>query len=403
MNLAVVFPGQGCQYTGMGSRFYQQFSFARQLFEEAGDSLGFDLKSLCFEGERTELAMTSNAQPAILTVSVIAFRVWQEEFGIEPAYMAGHSLGEYTALVCSGAIEFSDAVKLVRHRGNFMQRAVPLGEGKMAAVKGVTLEVLESLCADLTQGSRSIHVACLNSTNQNVISGHTEVVEVAIKRLNAMHARATPLNVSAPFHCPLMHGAASEMDSELKKYSFGPMNSRVISNVTALPYEGIDNTVKEMLLKQMTMPVRWADTMRYLKKQKVTDVIEIGPKRLLGEFISDTIPDVAAHSFSGPDSLSEFGTLLSSTRDKQQRVVEQCLTAAVTARNRNWSLDDYEMRVNASCRALETLHKQTKDHTYAMNMTVTNEALTLLQAVLEAKQATQAEIQRFLGKIKQLF
>ena len=206
--IAFLFPGQGSQHAGMGKDLAENFPLARQVFEEANDALGIDLAALCFKGPEEDLKLTANTQPAILTTSVAALRVLQNETGIVPHYAAGHSLGEYSALVCAGALDFADAVRIVRQRGTFMQEAVPVGTGGMAAIIGLDTATLDRVCKAAAQG-QVVSPANFNSAGQVVIAGHAEAVELAIELAKENGAkRALPLPVSAPFHCSLMAPAA---------------------------------------------------------------------------------------------------------------------------------------------------------------------------------------------------
>ena len=232
--LALVFPGQGSQAVGMGRQWAEAYEVSRRTFEEADEALGFALSRLCWEGPEEELLLTSNTQPAILTVSVAAWRAI-DEAGLRPALLAGHSLGEYSAQVASGSLEFSDAVCLVRRRGELMQEAVPVGEGAMAAVLGLAPQAVESVAAEAAEG-QVCTVANYNSPIQSVIAGHADAVERAValaKRAGAR--RAVPLKVSAPFHCPLMAPAREGLEPLLARTNFSDPRVPVVSNVDARP------------------------------------------------------------------------------------------------------------------------------------------------------------------------
>jgi len=225
--IAFVFPGQGAQYVGMGKEFYDQFPAAKQVFEEASDMLSFDMSRLCFEDNTEKLNLTANAQPAILTASIAALRVLNQETGIRPDFVAGHSLGEYSALVASGAMNFKDAVHTVRKRGEFMQSAVPIGIGAMAAVIGLSKEEIENICERVTSSQSIVSSANYNSPQQTVISGHKEAVQRAEGMLKEAGAkRIVPLSVSAPFHCKLMNKAAENLSEVLNDIQVSEMKRR---------------------------------------------------------------------------------------------------------------------------------------------------------------------------------
>jgi [acyl-carrier-protein] S-malonyltransferase len=298
--IAFVFPGQGSQFPGMGKDLAENFATARQVFEEAGDALGFDLAALCFEGPEDELKLTANTQPAILTVSVAALRVLQEETGLVPSFLAGHSLGEYAALVCGEALTFADAVRIVRQRGTFMQEAVPVGVGTMAAIMGLDNARLEEVCQAAAQGE-VVAPANFNSPGQVVIAGHVGAVQRAVELAREAGAkRALPLPVSAPFHCSLMQPAAERLARVLADIAVVPLTVPVVSNVEARPNSDAE-AVRELLVKQVCAPVRWEASVNMMADAGVERFVEIGPGKVLAGLIKrivrkmpvDNVGDVA--------------------------------------------------------------------------------------------------------------
>ncbi|RMF45008.1 MAG: [acyl-carrier-protein] S-malonyltransferase [Deltaproteobacteria bacterium] len=278
--LAFLFPGQGSQAAGMGRDLFEQFDVARRTFEEANDALKFDLASLCFSGPEEDLKLTENTQPAILTHSVAALRVLQQETGLKADLVAGHSLGEYSALVAAGALPFADAVKTVRARGQFMQQAVPVGEGAMAAILGLDPETLRQVCEDASQG-RVVAPANFNSAGQVVIAGHADAVGRAVDLAKEKGAkRALPLPVSAPFHCRLMQPAADRLAEVLAGVEIGELQIPVVTNVEARPNKDATR-VRELLVTQVCAPVRWEESMNYMVEQGVSRFVEIGPGKVL--------------------------------------------------------------------------------------------------------------------------
>jgi len=276
---AFVFPGQGSQYVGMGKELFENFSVAKRIFEEADDTLHFSISSLCFNGPEDTLKLTENTQPAILTTSVGALRVLEAEKGIVPQYVAGHSLGEYSALVASGAITFSDAVKTVRLRGRFMQEAVPVGEGAMAAILGMEREEIESLCEEISSGE-ILSPANFNCPGQIVIAGHSTAVGRAIDRVKQEGKKAVLLPVSAPFHSPLMKPAGERLEKALEEVSVGDLKVGVVTNVEAEVNASKDR-VKTLLVAQVSSPVRWEESMKKMIEKGVEQVLEIGPGKVL--------------------------------------------------------------------------------------------------------------------------
>jgi len=252
---AFIFPGQGSQAVGMGKDLFDNFSISREVFEEADDALGFSLSEMCFSGTAEDLALTSNTQPAILTVSVAAFRAMVSEGFPIPDFVAGHSLGEYSALVAAGAVNFTDAVKTVRKRGTYMQNAVPFGVGAMAAILGLPLETVEITCEEAKQG-QVCSAANINSPSQVVIAGNTEAIDRAIEILKERGAkRAIKLNVSAPFHCALMLPAQEKLAVDLQEIDFKDLTVPIIENFSA-ESNVKGERVRTALTEQVSKPVR---------------------------------------------------------------------------------------------------------------------------------------------------
>lgn len=304
--LAFVFPGQGSQYTGMGQDFCKQFPVAEKVYEESSDSLGIDMKKLCFDSDSETLSMTANAQPAILTTSIAILRVLNSESEITPDYVAGHSLGEYTALVASGAISFSDAVKTVRKRGEFMQDAVPVGVGTMAAIIGLDKNTIEDICSSVSQEGNIVSPANFNSSAQTVISGHIKAVELACEKAGEAGAkRAIPLNVSAPFHCELMTGAADRLRGVLETIEFREINVPVVTNVHAEANSN-KNNVMDLLVQQMVKPVRWMESVQYMFDNEVDRYMEIGPGNVLTGLIKRTVKGAELVNLEKTDHLNNI-------------------------------------------------------------------------------------------------
>lgn len=295
--ITFVFPGQGSQYVGMGKELYDEFAVAKSTFEEANDVLGFDLAKLCFEGQQEELSLTANAQPALLTTSIACLRVLESETSLKPDFVAGHSLGEYSALVANGAMNLGEAVHTVRKRGEFMQEAVPVGIGAMAAVLGLDKEKVYEICDQVSQNGMIASPANLNAPGQTVISGDKEAVEQASEAAKSQGAkRVVPLDVSAPFHCRLMKPAADRLSGVLDEVNFSEMSAPVVANCTA-SVTNDSSELKELLINQVTSPVRWYESVEVLKKEGCSNFIEIGPKNVLSGLIKRTLTDVSVRNF----------------------------------------------------------------------------------------------------------
>jgi len=277
---AFLFPGQGSQYTGMGRDLASNFKVASQTFEEADDALGFKLSKLCFDGPEDDLRLTFNTQPAILTTSIAALRVVQQETGLSADCVAGHSLGEYSALVCSGAFSLSNAVCTVRSRGTFMQEAVPVGVGAMAAMLSIEADQLAAICEEAAQGE-IVSPANFNSPGQIVIAGHASAVNRVIELAKAKGFRKSMLlPVSAPFHCALMQTAADRLKEVLSLEAVNPLTIPVISNVEATANQNAAR-VQELLVTQVCAPVRWEQSVNTMIASGITRFVEIGPGKVL--------------------------------------------------------------------------------------------------------------------------
>jgi len=277
--IALIFPGQGSQFVGMGKDLAEKYPVARQTFEEADDALGYKLSQLCFEGPEDQLRLTEITQPAILTASVAALRLLETRIP-KPAFVAGHSLGEYSAHVASGTFSFADAIRTVRKRGKYMQEAVPVGIGAMAAILGMDLEKVSGVCQDAAQGE-VCSPANINSPEQVVISGNTAAVERATKLADERGAkRAKTLPVSAPFHCSLMKPAQDRLEADLKKLRMNKPVYPVACNIEAeLVID--DQRALDTLVRQVTGSVKWDQSMRLLIAQGVGTFIEVGPGKVL--------------------------------------------------------------------------------------------------------------------------
>lgn len=306
--IALVFPGQGSQFVGMGKELAAQSKAARDIFDMADAALGFSLSTLCFDGPEEELRLTANTQPAILTTSVALLAALKEKQAvINAAYVAGHSLGEYSALVAAEAMLFEDAVKTVRARGQFMEEAVPAGQGAMAAVLGMEREKLHAVCEEVSAAGFPVQLANLNCPGQIVISGSAEGVKQAGEKAKEAGAkRVLPLNVSGPFHSSLMKPAAEKLKQVLADITVRDAAIPVVTNVSARPVTAAAE-ITHSLIEQVASPVLWEDTIEWMVKEDVTTFVEVGPGKVLAGLIKKIAPaDVRIHSVQDAESLAEL-------------------------------------------------------------------------------------------------
>ncbi|MDQ1592424.1 MAG: [acyl-carrier-protein] S-malonyltransferase [Pyrinomonadaceae bacterium] len=309
MTVAYIFPGQGSQFAGMGRELAEHSAAARAVFAEADDALGFSLSELCFEGPEAALQLTENTQPAILTASVAALRAMEAEGLPSPAFVAGHSLGEYSALVASGALTLKDAVRTVRARGRYMQEAVPVGVGAMAAILGADAETVADACREAAQGE-VCSPANVNSPKQIVIAGHAAAVERAMEILKVRGAkRAVKLQVSAPFHCALMQPAQDRLSADLEQVEFADLSVPLVCNVDAIAIRGGDEA-RQSLVRQVSSPVRWLESVQFLATAGVETFVEVGPGKVLAGLVRQTLPDARCLNVADAASLEAAATAL---------------------------------------------------------------------------------------------
>ena len=301
---AFLFPGQGSQIAGMGKEFYEASSEARKMFEQAGEVLGLDIADLCFNGPDEKLRLTENAQPALLIHSTIALNMLREN-GINAELAAGHSLGEYSANVAARSIQFLDAVRLVQLRGRFMQEAVPVGVGGMAAIIGMSVGTIRELCGKVSIEGHLVQPANLNSLEQIVIAGHLVAVEeVSQLAIEAGAKKAVMLPVSAPFHCSLMKPAEIKLQKELEKVEFKDHQFPVVCNVDAKPVQK-GSLACDALVRQICSPVRWIETMQFLVDKGINVVIELGTGKVLSGLMRRFNKDIKCFQIGNPVSLQK--------------------------------------------------------------------------------------------------
>lgn len=308
MKFAYVFPGQGAQRVGMGKELADSFDVSRQTFDAADAALNENLSGLIFDGPQEDLTLTANTQPSIVTVSIAALRALRARCDLAPTFVAGHSLGEFSALVAAGAMDFADAVRTTRARGMFMQEAVPAGHGAMAAIMKMEPEDVAAACREAA-GEEVVSPANFNCPGQIVISGHAAAVDRAVEIVKGKGGRAIPLKVSAPFHCALMAPAATRLDSFLGDIRFATPSPAVVTNVEASPNDDPDK-IKDLLVRQVTSTVRWTESINYMIDNGVKTFVELGPGNVLAGLIAKIDNTCITVSVSAPPQLDKAVELL---------------------------------------------------------------------------------------------
>jgi len=304
---AILFPGQGSQVVGMGSEFYNNFSSVKEIFNSADEKLKFKLSKVILEGPEDQLKLTQNTQPAILTVSYAIFKILKEEFNYNfenTKYFAGHSLGEYSALLCAGSLSFEDALYLLFERGKSMQEAVPVGKGGMLAVLGSENEEIED-CIKKIKSKGICEIANDNAPGQIIVSGNIELIQELQNILKENKKKSIMLPVSAPFHCSLMNAAATNMKSKIENVNFTKPNYEIITNVSASPTNDPAD-IKKLLVEQIYSKVRWRESILYMSNQNITEYLEIGPGKVLTGLVKRILPSANSSSINSIEDIKNI-------------------------------------------------------------------------------------------------
>ncbi len=382
---AFLFPGQGSQYIGMGKALCERSKTAQMIFEQAGDALGLDLKKLCWEGDIATLTLSKNAQPAILTTGYAMYRVCAEELDLRPDVMAGHSLGELTALTCAEALDFSDAVRLVQKRGELMN--LKDTDGAMFAVMTREIDKVEALCRQETDENGIVSVSNYNSNVQTVISGHRAKVQCVVDALSEQDVKCRELNVSAPFHCALMEPAAQALGEELRNYNFRMPKVPVLSNVTAVPYASAEE-IPEKLVKQVVAPVQWVKSMKYLRRANVEYCVELGPGHVLQSLMKRNYSEIKVFAF---DEAGEPEKIKAYVEASYIPFLSRCMGLAVSARNTCWDNEVYRQGVILPYNRLRSMQDALEAESRKASEAEMLEGAQLLKTILDTKGCTQDE------------
>ncbi len=393
--IALVFPGQGSQYVGMGKNLYDNFKEAADVFNQANDILGFDIKELMFNGDIGELTSTDNAQPAILLASYASFLVYQQEVDMKPIFCAGHSLGEFSALAASGVLGFKDALKLVRKRGQLMKSIENDSKGKMAAVTNTDYFIIEKVCEEISKSDHIVVVSNYNAPDQIVISGHETAVDEAVNQLSSKGSRCIPLKVSGAFHSPLMENVAQEFEKELSNINFNSFSWPVISNVTGEPYQSKDE-VKNLLKEQLTKPVQWINTIQYIRDTGASIVLEVGPGNVLKNLTGKNQKYLTALTMDKPEDLKELKEEVDHERDHMPNLLGRAMGIAVATQNFNFNNDEYEKGVVEPYRKIKAMQMELEKEKKEPTLEQMQQAIEMLKSVFKTKQTPiEEQVQRF--------
>jgi [acyl-carrier-protein] S-malonyltransferase len=390
--IAFVFPGGGSQYVGMGKSHHDNYAVARRTFEEASAILGYDLGKLCFTGDLEELSQMRHSQPAIFTASVAAYRVLLEETGVVPVYAAGHSLGEYSALCCSGSLTFAEAISLVQRRGILLQEAGSNGEATMMAINKVLESDVREACEIQQAQGGKVYVAVFNSTMQHVIAGYRKDILAVASRLVKKGAEVSMLNINTSSHCPLMLEASERLRQHLIGYEFKPLAWPVISNLDALPVEQPEQ-LKEILVAHMVRPVRWHESIRYIIDHGTDYFIEVGPQAVLTHLLRHIDAQAVAYAYDTQEESKLINRLLAPA--DYLHFIKNCMVAAVTTQNHNFNEQEYQQGVIQQYEALKTIRQQAEHSLKHEIKRLAQQALLILTNILDTKK-TPAPLKNML-------
>jgi [acyl-carrier-protein] S-malonyltransferase len=392
--VALIFPGTGSQYAGMFRGLHKDYPIVRHTFEEADEALGFSLSKLILEDGLAGMEGVAHAQVAIATCSVAGQRVYMQEVGIKPSLSAGHSLGEWSALTCAGALPLSDALRMVWLRGKWMEEATPQGGGLIAAVKGVASQIVEKQCKAYMQEDNMSAIACYNSQDQVVIAGHRAATGELSKSLEAIGGKVIPLTANVPFHTMLMKPAATKLQMELSSYPFHQLEWPVISNVTARPHTEEPQHMANRLAEQLISPVQWESTIRLLQREGINYAIEIGPNQVLTKIMRNSARNVKAYALDYPADLASIIQM----KDVRPSFIDQILAIAVSTRNDNDNAEEYNKGVVEPYQRLLHMQEQFSLEEQAKD-TQKKLGVELLRQIMMTKKVAEVEQEARLDQL----
>lgn len=405
--IALLFPGQGSQYRGMGKNFYNDFKIVRDTFEEASDSLKMDMRKLCFEQNVDELTKTINAQPAILTTSVALFRAYTQKYELhsERDILCGHSLGEITALTCASAINFNDALKIVKERGRLMQESTHIGVGGMYAISGIDKNIIEKECKEYSTVENIVVVSNYNSFEQTVISGHNKALDYIADKLKSIGGKVIPLKVSAPFHSPLMQSASQKFRLELEKYTFNKLKCKVLSNLTG-EYYSSDLDIIEYLTQQLVNPVRWTTCIQTIYETGIGTAIDIGPSTVLKNLTNKNKFGINVFALDNQEDINNLEKYFLINKDfdgmqpkKEFNIINKILATAVCIENKNLDDKEYEKGVVEPYEKVKLLAENLEKQGKEPSIENINYAVEMLKSILVTKKVPVNEQIEQVNKI----
>jgi [acyl-carrier-protein] S-malonyltransferase len=385
--VAFLFPGVGSQYVGMGKTLFDTFDVYRKTFEEAGDTLKMDIAGLCSSPDRkTELNRLENAQVVLVTASIACYRVFMQEFGISPHFCMGHSLGEYSALCAAGVIGFPDALNLVKQRGLIVKEVSAGIQGTMMWVINLDTGIVDSVCREASSPGEEVYVSAFDSPPQSSISGHTSALMRVARELEKKGAIVYPLQLSGPFHCPLMKDAADRMASVLGQYTYKDPQCVVLANHNALPYNGASSVIDHLSL-QLVSPIRWMDSIGYLIEQGVENAFEMGPKNVLKFLVQKITPSIRVYTTDNERDFASIGNDFVLKEEEYKEVVGECLGAAVSTKNNRSDMDEkeYDEKVVKPYRKIEEYYNAFTSNDLIPRQEHVAEAFGMLHEIFAAK------------------